>query len=324
MTRAMCDCDRALELISLRLDGELTPEELGELEAHLAGCGDCRRAAEELRELHTLLPQLEEEVPPDLHRAIMDRIASEKVVPLTGGRKWKELRRWASLAAVFAVILLGAGAWQVIQGENLSSGAAAPAAMAPAAQEEAGAAGGETDGKAKEAESRMAVGTSDAALPEESGSVATQNTAEADNSTGAVLWMDPKGTQTPVQEDGGGENEVVQAPQAVTFGLTPAEAAPSLESEPDQGAVDTLKANCAAWLENSALEQRDRVDTGLVSVATITQGDLAAAVCDDAEGQALLDGTDWAVTLGDTSGHDFVVLLCDSQTLEVLGYVPAE
>ena len=117
---------------------------------------------------------------------------------------------------------------------------------------------------------------------------------------------------------------MVQAPQAVTFGLTPAEAAPSLESESDQGAVDTLKANCAAWLENSALEQRDRVDTGLASVATITQGDLAAAVCDDAEGQALLDGTDWAVTLGDTSGHDFVVLLCDSQTLEVLGYVPTE
>ena len=325
MTRAMCDCDRALELISLRLDGELTPEELGELEAHLAGCGDCRRAAEELRELHTLLPQLEEEVPPDLHRAIMDRIASEKVVPLTGGRKWKELRRWASLAAVFAVILLGAGAWQALQGGSATSGAAAPAALAPEVRDGTGsAAGGVTGGKAKEAESTTAVVTSDAALPEESGSVATQNTAEADNSTGAVLWMDPKGTQTPVQEDGGGENSVVQAPQAVTFGLTPAEAAPSLESEPDQGAVDTLKANCAAWLENSALEQRDRVDTGLASVATITQGDLAAAVCDDAEGQALLDGTDWAVTLGDTSGHDFVVLLCDSQTLEVLGYVPTE
>ena len=317
MTRAMCDCDRALELISLRLDGELTPEELGELEAHLAGCGDCRRAEEELRALHTLLPELEEEAPQGLHQAIMDRIGGEKVVPLSRAKPTSHLRRWASLAAVFAVILLGAGAWQALQGGSATSGAAAPAAMAPAAQEEAGAAGGETDGKAKEAESRMAVGTSDAALPEESGDVAAQD-------AGAVLRMDPKGTQTPVQEDGGGENEVVQAPQAVTFGLTPAEAAPSLESEPDQGAVDTLKANCAAWLENSALEQRDRVDTGLVSVATITQGDLAAAVCDDAEGQALLDGTDWAVTLGDTSGHDFVVLLCDSQTLEVLGYVPIE
>lgn len=318
MTCAMCDCDRALELISLGLDGGLSPEEEAELEAHLALCGDCRRAAAELRELHTLLPELEKEVPQGLHQAIMDRIGAEKVVPLSRAKPASHLRRWASLAAVFAVILLGAGAWQAIQGENLSSGTAAPAALAPVAQEEAGAAtSAETDGKAKEAESRTTVVTSDAALPEESGAVAAQD-------AGAVLRMDPKGTETPAQEDGGGENSVVQAPQAVTFGLTPAEAAPSLESESDQGAVDTLKANCAAWLENSALEQRDRVDTGLVSVATITQGDLAAAVCDDAEGQALLDGTDWAVTLGDTSGHDFVVLLCDSQTLEVLGYVPIE
>ena len=314
----MCDCDRALELLSLELDGELTPEEKGELEDHLTGCGECRRTAEELRQLHTILPELEEEVPDGLHQAIMDRIGAEKVVPLSRAKPTSHLRRWASLAAVFAVILLGAGAWQALQGGSATSGAAAPAALAPEVRDGTGsAAGGETGGKAKEAESTTAVVTSDAALPEESGDVAAQD-------AGAVLRMDPKGTETPAQEDGGGENSVVQTPQAVTFGLTPAEAAPSLESEPDQGAVDTLKANCAAWLENSALEQRDRVDTGLVSVATITQGDLAAAVCDDAEGQALLDGTDWAVTLGDTSGRDFVVLLCDSQTLEVLGYVPIE
>ena len=42
------------------------------------------------------------------------------------------------------------------------------------------------------------------------------------------------------------------------------------------------------------------------------------------EQQALLDDTDWAVTLGDTSGHDFAILLCDSETLAVLGYVPIE
>ena len=39
----MCDCDRALELISLDLDGALTPQERQELEAHLPGlhCGSC-------------------------------------------------------------------------------------------------------------------------------------------------------------------------------------------------------------------------------------------------------------------------------------------
>ena len=63
------------------------------------------------------------------------------------------------------------------------------------------------------------------------------------------------------------------------------------------------------------------MDTALISVARVTEGDLAAAVCDD-ESAALLDGGDWAVTLGDTVGHDYAVLLCDSETLAVLGYVP--
>ena len=116
----MCDCERALELLSLELDGQLTPEEKGELEAHLAGCGECRRAAEELRQLHTILPELEEEVPDDLHQAIMDRIGAEKVVPLSRARRPSQLRRWASLAAVFAVILLGAGTWRVFAGSGLS------------------------------------------------------------------------------------------------------------------------------------------------------------------------------------------------------------
>ncbi|WP_130850370.1 hypothetical protein [Intestinimonas timonensis] len=35
-----------------------------------------------------------------------------------------------------------------------------------------------------------------------------------------------------------------------------------------------------------------------------------------------LDAADWAVTLGDTTGHDYAVLLCDSETLAVLGYLP--
>ena len=135
----MCDCERALELLSLELDGQLTPEEKGELEAHLAGCGECRRAAEELRQLHTILPELEEEVPDDLHQAIMDRIGAEKVVPLSRARRPSQLRRWASLAAVFAVILLGAGTWRLFAGSGLSGGTAAPAA-ANAAPEAAAAA----------------------------------------------------------------------------------------------------------------------------------------------------------------------------------------
>lgn len=333
MTCAMCDCDRALELISLELDGELTPEERTELEAHLAACGECRGAAEELRQLHTFLPELEEEVPEGLHQAIMDRIGAEKVVPLSRARKAPHIRRWASLAAVFAVILLGAGTLKGFQGG--SSTGAAPAAAnvttAEAAQDTGGTAVGdaasgggeqpETEGKDKE----TTVSNGDA-LPAESAPAVVQEDAETGGS-GAVLRMSPPAsaqpTPAPVQEVGDVANSQESANQAVTFSVMPAEAATTDGAvQPDADTTETLRANCAAWLAASTFEQKDRVDTTLVSVAPVTQGELASAVCDGEDRQALLDGTDWAVILGDTSGHDYAILLCDSQTLAVLGYVP--
>ena len=282
----MCDCGRALELLSLELDGQLTPEERGELEAHLAGCGECRRAAEELRQLHTILPELEEEVPDGLHQAIMDRVRAEKVVPLSGARRPSQLRRWASLAAAFAVILLGAGTWRLFQG---AGGSGAPAA----------------------------------GVPEMAAVAAAPEGADTVTEGGAVLEAAPAG---------GGAADGAAAPraaapaqsgmnQAVAFDEEQEETAPKEGAAPDEETTETLRANCAAWLADSTFDQKDRVDTALISVVQVTEGGLAAAVCDD-ESAALLDGGDWAVTLGDTVGHDYAVLLCDSETLAVLGYVP--
>lgn len=183
----MCDCDRALELLSLELDGELTPEEKSELEAHLAACEECRGAAEELRQLHTILPELEEEVPDGLHQAIMDRIGAEKVVPLSRVSKKSHIQRWASLAAVFAVILLGAGTLKTLQsgGSTATAPAAASVTTAEATQDTADAAVGEgvsggaeqpeTDGKSKE----EAVSNHEEALPAESAPVLVQEIGRA-------------------------------------------------------------------------------------------------------------------------------------------------
>lgn len=328
----MCDCERALELLSLELDGQLTPEEKGELEAHLAGCGECRRAAEELRQLHTILPELEEEVPDDLHQAIMDRIGAEKVVPLSRARRPSQLRRWASLAAVFAVILLGAGTWRLFAGSGLSGGTAAPAA-ANAAPEAAAAArdtasGGTepADGQTEE-QPKLVSGqgdvSNDVSQPAQESAVPQDGASQDGEGESAVLRMAPPASAqpTPVPEQEAGESGQTGGQQAVTFGILPAEAAPEGAVQPDAETTETLRANCAAWLADSAFDQKDRVDTTLVFVAPVTEGDLAAAVC-DGESAALLDGTDWAVTLGDTVGHDYAVLLCDSETLAVLGYVP--
>jgi len=42
------DCDRAAEMLSARLDGELDADEAALLEEHLGSCGDCRDLAERL------------------------------------------------------------------------------------------------------------------------------------------------------------------------------------------------------------------------------------------------------------------------------------
>jgi anti-sigma factor RsiW len=48
-------CDQAGQLISLRLDGELSQFEATALDRHLAGCGACRALADELAGIARLL-----------------------------------------------------------------------------------------------------------------------------------------------------------------------------------------------------------------------------------------------------------------------------
>ena len=59
----MLSCEEALEQMSQALDGPLTGEEQGELEAHLACCPACRADWAALRELHQAMGELEETPP---------------------------------------------------------------------------------------------------------------------------------------------------------------------------------------------------------------------------------------------------------------------
>jgi len=73
----MKDC-RHDEALYLYLEGELSPDDALELEAHLAACPACRDALAERRLLHEAfasLPPLE--VPPDFALSVMDRIPEE-------------------------------------------------------------------------------------------------------------------------------------------------------------------------------------------------------------------------------------------------------
>lgn len=128
----MCDCDRALELLSARLDGALDDAERVELEEHLSSCEACRAAADELAAIHGIMPELLEEVPQGFHGRLMEKIAAEKVISFPVKKRHTAWKSWASLAAVFAVVLLGGNGLN-----QLSTGkpsAPAPMSVAPAGE----------------------------------------------------------------------------------------------------------------------------------------------------------------------------------------------
>ena len=107
------DCERCLEQLSARLDGELPAGEAEELEAHLARCPACRALARQLEQLHGGFPALEElEAPAGFAREVMDRVRAEKpagrVIPLFRRPQFKALAGLAACAAL-CVGLYGAG-----------------------------------------------------------------------------------------------------------------------------------------------------------------------------------------------------------------------
>ena len=127
-------CDEALELISARLDGALSPDGEAALEAHLAQCPACGALLADLEEIHAALDGAEEVPPPaDLKDKIMAAVAREQVVPLPAPKKRRpSWRAWGSIAAVLALALLGGGLLHNLGGAGgtstapMAAGGAAP------------------------------------------------------------------------------------------------------------------------------------------------------------------------------------------------------
>lgn len=72
-------CEQCLDLISARLDGELTVQEEAQLTAHLQECPACRAIAEDLKQLHAKLVAVGEvKAPAELSQTVMAQITKEK------------------------------------------------------------------------------------------------------------------------------------------------------------------------------------------------------------------------------------------------------
>lgn len=133
----MTGCEQILDLISLRLDGPLGPQDQKTLDDHLAQCPSCRALAADLEGLHGAAVDLGETAPPqDFAQRVLEQIAAEgrtlpqdKVVPLF---RRPALRRLGGLAAC---ALLMVGAVRLLGPELLPRApmSAAPAGAPPAA-----------------------------------------------------------------------------------------------------------------------------------------------------------------------------------------------
>lgn len=111
-------CERYLDLISARMDGELTLLEQSQLSAHLRECPKCRAIAEDLEEIHSSFSQIGSIPAPDaLEFRVMEQIREEqKTQRIAARQRRRTIRQLAGLAAclvlcvgVFQLNLFGKG-----------------------------------------------------------------------------------------------------------------------------------------------------------------------------------------------------------------------
>ena len=295
----MCDCDRALELISLRLDGALLPEEAGELEEHLEHCPPCRSLAQELEALHRAMPELEEEPPADLHRRIVAAVEQEPRRPAAPSKKvWRTWQRWGSLAAVFAVIIAGAGLLPSIGGGG-SSGGAAPQV---ASVETASLPEDEAESSAKMAPTDDSVAPSPAiqgsggdslpesgeeeAVPKEDGAAGAQTSAvppEGEKEDGPSTQ--PAADAPPAQTAGagGGEPTSVQAPALYQAAPEAAAVDESVRMQAAQGEAAAGESVQAPAPEEEDVPQADAGVDAVLDAETAEEGSVSSQTAGGAD-----------------------------------------
>jgi hypothetical protein len=83
--------------------------------------------------------------------------------------------------------------------------------------------------------------------------------------------------------------------------------------------------NCIEYINNSAFTSKANIDTNIVKFDNATNNSWESVWYEGEQVDSnVIDSSDWIITIGDTSGIDFNIFVCDSDTNEVLGYIPIE
>ena len=92
-------------------------------------------------------------------------------------------------------------------------------------------------------------------------------------------------------------------------------------SAEQQNAVDAS----IEFISNSSFTSKDKLDTDIIKIENATD-QTWESVCNENKQieQKSIDLSDWVITIGDTLYHDFAVIVIDSDTKEVIGYIPID
>ena len=83
--------------------------------------------------------------------------------------------------------------------------------------------------------------------------------------------------------------------------------------------------NCLEYLKNSSHMRKDHINIKIVTIETLEEEqkrsvDIVVNGVENYFGREQPEH--WLFTIGDTSGHDFAMIVCNSETSEVIGNIP--
>jgi anti-sigma factor RsiW len=104
----MTGCEDIRELLSARIDGELSEAESRKLDEHLGSCPACREELVELERVWRALEVLGDvKVPPGLEERTLARVLSAERRPGAPSRRSRWAYPLATAAAIFAILAVG-------------------------------------------------------------------------------------------------------------------------------------------------------------------------------------------------------------------------
>ena len=197
----MDNCAAYVDLISARLDGELSVKDEELLQAHLDHCPACRALLADLTAIHLETAQPSGDVPPGFSQRVMQAIQAETATDIAHRKRRHRWQAAAGMAAVLAVVIWATAPVDQLFSNGNGSSAAPETALARSAEDSASAnaaSGGNAplteDGQAAAGNSQE---KSAPAPTDEQTTPADPEVSALPASDGAVPSDDPAESETP-------------------------------------------------------------------------------------------------------------------------------